>query len=229
MDEGNLVRILQRQDNEIVISLVEQQMVVHDTARIAVNVHAQRDENTNEATMRAAIKTALQKFIVADWRFLSVNRQRGQSRFEVIAVTALARVPEAENVQLVERANAASSTDIQLVSPSAVYALPFDKVQQINRDLRVKLVEQARTECERYNKVSGGHYRVAEVIFADTPRAGANAEVMRAGRAYAQNVGSGSYTVSAPSSEPEAEEGAPDLGVTERFWVAAQVTLRAAT
>lgn len=218
-------------DDEIILSLVEQKAVLHDTVRIAVTVNAQRDVTTNEADMRTAIKATLQRFIQTDWRFIGVQRSRGQSRFEIVTVSAIARVPESENVQLIERANAAATTEIQLTGPVASYSLPFDKVQEINRDLRVALVAQARAECERLNKGNtGSQYRVGEIIFADTPVASGRAQNMRAGQTYA-NASASAYMASSsgPGEGDEGDEGAPDLGVTERFWVAAQVTMRART
>lgn len=220
-------------DDEIILSLVEQKHVVHETVRITVTVSAQRDEKTNEADLRRSIRAALRAFINTEsWRFLGVQRQRGQSRFEQVIVAAIARVPESENVQLSEKADAASTPELQLLNAQATYALPFDQVQAINRELRVKLVERAKAECALYNegRPGGTEYRLGEVLFADTPRAAAGAQDMRAGRAYAAAAAGGQYS-NAPGggAEDAAEEGAPDLGVTERFWVAAQVTLKAKT
>lgn len=223
--------LVSKPDDEIVISLVEQKMVVHETVRINVTVAAQRDENTNEDDLRKSVKAALRKFINTEWRFISVGRQRGRSRFEDVVVQAIARVPESENVQLAERADAVSTPTVQLIQPAATYALPFDKVQEINQGLRAALVEQAAKELALYNKVGRGTYRIGEIVFADTPRASGGAQNMRAGRAYSNNAtvsaASGQYSATG-GGEPDTEEGAPDLGVTERFWVAAQVTFRSA-
>jgi len=220
-------------DDEIVLSLVEQKMVTHETVRITVQVVAQRATNASEDEMRFKIKDALQRFINADWRFTNVARQRGQTRFEQITVQALARVPERENVQLNERADNVSEQGLELISPTATYSLPFDKVQEINRDLRLALAKQAQAECDAYNAQKPGRtYRVGLIEFADTPRlnAGQTAQNLRAGNAYRNSAISPSvYAVAqtAGLDEDEPDEGAPDLGVTERFWVAAQVTLKA--
>lgn len=218
-------------EDEIVLSLVEQRMITHETVRIMVQVNAQRDEKTDEATMRASIKTILSKFIDADWRFTSVQRNKGQSRFENVVVQAIARVPEAQNVQLHELAAAASAADIQLINPVAQYALPFDEVQAINLSLRLALFARARMECAEYNKIGENTYRLGEVVFADTPKAASASQNMRAGNAYAHGQFSNSNAIASGGGYGDdenegADEGAPDLGVTERFWVAAQVTLR---
>ncbi len=223
----------QPQEDEIVISLTEHKTITHDTVRINLQVNAQRDDKTDETKFRANILTVLNKFIRAQWRFTAVHRQRGQTRFEQVTVHAVTRVPEAENKQLVERANAASEQGLELVSPTAIYALPTEKVREINRGLRIALAKQAEVECAEYNAIGSRSYRVALIEFADTPRlqaSGATAAMYgsvanntRASNAYAASPGGGGGGV----QEPDVEEGAPELGVSERFWVAAQVTLRA--
>ncbi len=226
------------QEDEIVISLTEHKTIVHDTVRINVQVNAQRDENTNESQLRELIRSALDRFILgADWRFTSVQRQRGATRFEQVIVYAVTRVTESENKQLVERANAASVPGMELVGPSASYALPTERVRQINRELRIALVKQAHMECAEYNTDRPGHlrhYRVALVEFADTPRLQINGGTAAMYGSSANNARASSvYSVSTSSphgggvQEPDLEEGAADLAVSERFWVAAQVTLRA--
>jgi hypothetical protein len=216
--------IPQQEEDEIVLSLVENKMITHESVRITVTVNAQRDDATSEEAMRTNIKAALRKFVNAEWRFLGVGRQRGKTRFEDVTVSAVARVPESENKQLLDRTNAVSIQGLELTNPVAAYALPFDKVQEVNRELRVALVEQARNECEEYNKnKSGNKYRVASIEFADTPRQGGG---MRASGVYASNIvpsGSGGQA----GGVVDEIEGSPDLGVTERFLVSAQVILRA--
>jgi hypothetical protein len=219
------------QEDEIVLSLIEQKTVTHDTVRINVTVAAQRDAETDETELRQRIRAILRKFIEGEWRFTGVQRLQGQTRFEIVNVQAVVRASESENRQLAERAKAVSQQGLELVNPLATYALPVAKVREINRDLRVALAAQAAAECALYNKNVGpsGLYRVAVIEFADTwrlnaPPGGQAAQTMRASSAYANNV----YTPSGGSgAEPDVEEGGADLGVSERFWVAAQVTLRA--
>jgi hypothetical protein len=222
------------QEDEIVISLVDQKLIVHDTVRIQITVVAQRDPETPEETVRSNIRQALGRFIPANWRFASVTRNRGPTRFEQVSVVAVCRATESENQQLDERAARVSTTDIQLMNPQASFALPFEEVQKVNRELRIKLTKQAKAECDAYNAAGlGTTYRIGEIVFADTPRAGGAAD-MRAGTAYArQNVAQMAYAGATAPGAPGgvdldvADTGPSDLGVTERFWVAAQVTLRA--
>jgi hypothetical protein len=221
------------QEDEIVLSLIEQKTVTHDTVRINVTVAAQRDAETDETELRQRIRAVLRKFIEGEWRFTGVQRLQGQTRFEIVNVQAVVRASESENRQLAERAKAVSQQGLELVNPLATYALPVAKVREINRDLRVALAAQAAAECALYNKNvrPSGLYRVAVIEFADTwrlnaPSALGAAQTIRASSAYAtaNNV----YTPSGGSgAEPDVEEGGADLGVSERFWVAAQVTLRA--
>lgn len=225
-------------DDEIVLSLVDQKLIVHSTVRIQISVVAQRDPETPEDTIRNTIRQALDKFISANWRFASVTRNRGPTRFEQVNVIAVCRAPEAENQQLDERASRVSTTDVQLMGPQASFALPFDEVQEANRELRIKLVKKAKAECDAYNAVNLGRtYRIGEIIFADTPRA-AGAADMRAGNTYARQTNMAmanmAYTSASQGGAPPggvdldvADTGPSDLGVTERYWVAAQVTLRA--
>lgn len=231
------VLITQPQDDEIVLSLITQKMVTHDTVRLQITVSAQRGPETDEKTLRTQIAAALRNFINADWRYIGVSRNRGQTRFENVVVTAIARVPEAENKDLVERASAVSKPGLELVNPIAAYALPFDEVRRINSDLRLALVKLADEECGKHNDAQAARrYRVGLIEFADTPRIQglggdftgqfSSANNMRASSAYAGTTYPGSTT--AGVGEVDTEEGAKDLGVSERFWVAAQVTLRAA-
>jgi hypothetical protein len=216
------------QDDEIVLNLVDQELIVHKTVRIQVQVIALRDPNTKEEEMRAKIKTALQQFVAADWRFAKVTRSRTQTRFEQIAVAAVCRAPESEHVQLDERAAMISTTDIQLIGPVGSYALPFEEVQAVNQRLRVKLTKQAQAECKAHSEAVGIEYRIGSIVFSDTPRGGGMAANMRAGSTYAANTAHMQYNAPTGAVDLEAADtGATDLAETERYWVAAEVTLRA--
>lgn len=220
--------------DEIVLSLTEQQTVVHETVRIAVSVGAERDRGTSEKVLRQSIKDTLRQFIDTEWRFARIERSRGTAGFEKITATAVCRAVESENVQLDERAEACSTTQVRLVGPLASYALPFDQVQKINSDLRVKLAKQAARECAAYNSANLGAdlYRVGLIEFSDTLRAGGAqaAQQMRAGNSYGNNLAASAY-IGVTAETPEealdaADTGSTDLGVTERYRVYAQVTLR---
>jgi hypothetical protein len=236
MPETVIIQTPTDQD-EIVISLTEHKSVTHDTVRINVTVNAQRDSTASETDFRNKIRAVLGNFIPsAEWRFTSVNRQRGQTRFEQVVVSAVTRVKESENVQLAERANSASEQGMEIVGPQAHFAFTTERVREINRELRIALVKQAQEECNEYNKSRGDYppYRVALIEFADTPRLRAAGDTsgmyatqnLRASAAYAQSNAAGSAG-GGGVTEPDVEEGSSELGVQERFWVAAQVILRA--
>src|ERR1044071_3850993 len=158
MPETVIIQTPTDQD-EIVISLTEHKSVTHDTVRINVTVNAQRDSTASETDFRNKIRAVLGNFIPsAEWRFTSVNRQRGQTRFEQVVVSAVTRVKESENVQLAERANSASEQGMEIVGPQAHFACTTERVREINRELRIALVKQAQEECNEYNK-SRGDYR----------------------------------------------------------------------
>ena len=236
MPEATLIQTRPEED-EIVISLTEHKSILHDTVRINVTINAQRDEKTKEADFRTKIKAVLSKFIPnTEWRYTAVHRQKGQTRFEQVIINAVTRVPEAENIQLTERANVASEQGMEVVNPQANFAFPTDKIREINSELRVALAKQAEKECAEYNKIRDGKppYRVALIEFADTPRLQAlggmsmyAASNMRASNAYMAAAPAPGAPGGGGVQEPDVEEGASDLGVQERFWVAAQVTLRA--
>ncbi len=128
---------------------------------------------------------------------------------------------------------------MEVVNPQANFAFPTDKIREINRELRISLAKQAELECAEYNTIRNGKppYRVALIEFADTPRLRQYGGMdmydnrptsnLRASAAYAQSAATPGAPGGGGVQEPDVEEGASDLGVQERFWVAAQVTLRA--
>lgn len=169
--------------DDITIVLRAQKIIEHKEVRVNVAVSAQVDPATSENDFRSELQSTLKKFIAADWKLQSIQRAKG-NRYETVTVYATARVPEAENYRLQERATEVSRIGFELVNPTVDYSLTFDEVQKINADLRATLVTDALTEVNTMNtifkdayvyvsaRVTRPVYRVAHSVFQNGDQEG---------------------------------------------------------
>jgi hypothetical protein len=227
--------------DDITLVLQAQKIIVHDTVRVNVSISAQVDPTQAESEFRGEIQKTLRKFIEADWKIQAIHRSKGTSKYEMVTVQATARVPERENYQLTDRANAVSRIGFELLAPTVDYSLSFDEIQKINRELRLSLINQALEECraitDAYTKAGYKHYeyRVSSTRFDN----GSTQQATPPIRAYAANITSsplgGSVTSGTPLpvqayNEELVADAAPepqmDVNVSTRFSMVGYFTLR---
>jgi len=223
----------QKFQDEIELTLNAQKIVVHDNVRVNVSISAQVDPTQGESEFRIEIQNTLKGFIDADWKIQSIQRSKGTGKYESVYVQATARVPERENYQLTDRANAVSRIGFELVNPNVDYSLSFDEIQDINRVLRLTLIANALFECNLVNaayKNSGARrpavFRVSSSNFNNNPAVGNMGHMVRAqGLSPMSPVGGGgSYGMEADAASPMPQM---DVNVSTRFSMVGNFTLRA--
>lgn len=228
--------------DDIQLVLQAQKIIVHETVRVNVSISAQVDPTQGENEFRGEIQKTLRNFIDGDWKIQSIQRSKGTGKYEIVYVQATARVPERENYQLIDRANAVSRIGFELVGPVVDYNLGFDDIQKINQELRLTLINDALTECNTiseaytnagFSRRAGNDYRVSSVRFDN----GNNQQVTPGVRAYTASMNVTApigATMGAPipmqSYEDESGGSAPeeplDVNVSTRFSMIGYFTLR---
>src|ERR1044071_5741402 len=137
--------------DQIMLVLQEQKTVVHENVRFNISINAQVDPTTSESDFRNEIQSTLRKFIDTEWKIQSIQRFKG-NKYENVIVTATARAHEAENYRLQERADALTRIGFEVTNPTVDYSLAFDEVQQVNAELRAKLLKKALDETNTINE-----------------------------------------------------------------------------
>jgi hypothetical protein len=123
-------------------------VVVNDTVRLNVSVVAMISKDQPDDAVKADIKAMMKALVDTDWSFSNMVRAMDQSGLERLTVSATARVPEAENVRLDERARAVSREGLRIVSISPDTSVPKRMVQEAESKLRVELMKRAHDEAQ---------------------------------------------------------------------------------
>ena len=127
-------------------SLTEETVVVSDTVRIVVRVHAQKVRDDTEAALQADIRQTVRSFVDApDWMLSSVRRDTQPTGRETLTLTASVVVPDTENHGLRERAEKASRPGLTLSKPVADTSIPTAVLQAAERHLRKILLQRPST------------------------------------------------------------------------------------
>ena len=102
-------------------SLTEEAVVVNDTVRIVVRVHAQKALDGTEAALQADIRQAVRSFVDApDWMLPAMRRDTQPTGLETVTLTASVVVPDTENHALKDRAEKASRPGLTLSNRSRI-------------------------------------------------------------------------------------------------------------
>lgn len=164
------------------------------------------------------IRETLSRVVKTDWTFTRIERDAEAAGYERIQLKASARVPVAENWNLVERMRAASRDGIALSAAEVSYALSSEKVDAAVEALRLDILRLAADQAAKMSEASGRRWRVGDIEFGT---AGLAQDSRR-------RTGKGAYADSDDSLEMLALLDTP-MGVTggERITLVAQVTLKA--
>ena len=129
-------------------SLTEEAVVVNDTVRIVVRVHAQKALDGTEAALQADIRQAVRSFVDApDWMLSAMRRDTQPTGLETVTLTASVVVPDTENHALKDRAEKASRPGLTLSNPVADTSIPTAVLQAAERRLRKTLLQRAMDEA----------------------------------------------------------------------------------
>lgn len=114
------------------------------------------------------VRDALKEFIDNDWSFSHIARTTDASGYERVELRAFARVPIAENYNLVERARGASREGMVLSSPTADYSLSRSRVDEAMEELRLEAILRADRQAATISERSGRRWRVGDIAFGVT-------------------------------------------------------------
>lgn len=158
----------QQGDDIVVLTQSAEDWVETSTPKITVSIDAAFEEK-GAASVRQDLKAALSKLAKAEWRFVSMNRHRGEAGLERWRVTAEARIPDSKAVGLYGKAKSASRTGLQLNIGNISYEPTRQELEAAQAKLRANLYAEALAERDRLNKaIPGRKWRIGAIDFTDT-------------------------------------------------------------
>lgn len=189
--------------------------VPQDTVRISVDVTAlARPDEPSDQVLSARVRPALEQFIRGDWMLSGLERHEDAVGFERLSMRATARVPFAENLNLVDRARLASQKGLSISTPVVDRALAPDKVTAVVRDLWFQVIEGVRAHVVEFDRLTGRRWRIGDIEYGLPERGSERVRMKGASRDEADQFW-------ADVDDAAALQGA------ERISLLAQVTLRA--
>ncbi|MGB0920001.1 MAG: hypothetical protein ACPG1C_01645 [Alphaproteobacteria bacterium] len=155
-------------DDIVVLTQSAEDWVETSTPKITVSIDAAFEEK-GAASVRQDLKAALGKLAKAEWRFVTMNRHRGEAGLERWRVTAEARIPDSKAVGLYGKAKSASRTGMQLKIGNISYEPTRKELEAAQAKLRASLYAEALAERDRLNKaIPGRKWRIGAVDFTNT-------------------------------------------------------------
>lgn len=134
----------------IAFTLKGEQAIKNETVRMTVSILAQV-AGRKEDDVRREIHDALERLIKTRWNLSNIQRT-AHIGDEVISLTAVARVAEAENRDLENRVRAISKRGLTVNTPQVNYSFPLDEVEKKRGELRLALLSEATKHLAAFNK-----------------------------------------------------------------------------
>lgn len=196
-----------------------QKALPQDDIRLTVPVTALVHSRDNDpAALQQSIRTALNSFVPAEWRFSRIERGGDAVGYERIQLSASARVRPAENYDLSERARRASREGLTLGPPRVDYALSPERIEEVIASLRMDVLRRVGEHIEQFDRQTGRTWRIGDIVFGVSDFA----------EAGAIRTGKGAYRdADDPMLALEDLEPPPGLTGSERIKLVAMVTVRA--
>lgn len=155
-------------DDIVVLTQSAEEWVETSTPKVTVSIDAAFEEK-GAASVRQDLKAALSKLAKAEWRFVAMNRHRGDAGLERWRVTAEARIPDSKAVGLYGKAKSASRTGLQLRIGNISYEPTRKELEAAQAELRADLYAEALAERDRLNKaIPGRNWRIGAIDFTNT-------------------------------------------------------------
>ena len=154
-----------KEQDTITFQLRADTYVVSDTVKISVRINAAVPQNSTESELRIGFKEAMTKFIPADWKYHGMARSVDATGFEQVTLIASARVSETENYNLQGRADKVSRVGLKLTITSVDNSVPQHMLENAEKELRAKILQDAKNECEEIKKLTERKFRVSSVNF----------------------------------------------------------------
>ncbi len=159
--------------DEVVLTLMVEDWVETDTARVTVAVNATVMDQ-NAGNLRDEMLTAVGALAEGDdieWRFTQFNRNQDRSGLERWSAQLEARLPEAQLGGINERAEAQSRPGLNLRIQNIDFSPTLEEFEAIRAELRARIYAEAMAELERLKRaVPDRDWRIATVDFVNELR-----------------------------------------------------------
>jgi len=213
--------VIRPRDDEITYRLVVQRTIEQEDVRVSVPVTALISTTApDQQALDGRIRTALGRFLPAEWVFSLVKRDGEAVGFERVTLTAWTRVSHAQIFNLAERARRASEEGLSLGEPDVDYSLPPKRLNEIAHELRGDLMRQVQRQLADYEQWTGRRWRIGQILLGSMSEIAAR----RSAKGMYRSEDELALSFSASSSYDDDRS----LGVTgaERVSLVAEVTLR---
>lgn len=147
--EADLANLL----NKVTFPLKVQQWVTTKTAEVYVGVNASVNDAGIEKIQNQVLAQLQQLSNQGEWHIVSYTRQQDKSGLESIQISAMARLPQPELVNLRGKAKAMSKPGNTYTIDDVRFTPSDEEVTQANVLLRSMIYQQAKAEIETLNKM----------------------------------------------------------------------------
>lgn len=139
--------------NKVTFPLKAQQWVTTKTAEVYVGVNASVSDSGIEKVQNQVMAQLQQLSNQGDWHILSYTRQQDKSGLESIQISAMARLPQPELVNLRGKAKSMSRPGNTYTIDDVRFTPSDDEITQANVMMRGMIYQQAKAEIDALNKV----------------------------------------------------------------------------
>lgn len=139
--------------NKVTLQLQAEQWVPTKTALVSIGVNAavaSRGIEQVQADVQKKLATLSSK---ADWHLVSYDRQLDKSGLETIQISAQARLPQPDLLNLRDSVKTMSKPGETYTIENIQFTPDDDEIKQSNITLRNNLYEQAKAEIDALNKI----------------------------------------------------------------------------
>ena len=139
--------------NKVSLQLRVNKWVTTKTANVVVGVNASVADAGIEKIQNQVLGQLAQLSNLGEWHIVNYNRQQDKSGLETIQISAEARLPQSELVNLRSKAKSISKPGITFTIDDVQFTPSDDEITEANVTLRGMIYQQARMEVDALNKV----------------------------------------------------------------------------
>lgn len=139
--------------NKVTLQLQAQRWVTTKTAMVTVGVNAAVSDAGIERIQNQILGQLNQLSSQGAWHIVSYTRQQDKSGLESIQISAQARLPQIELVNLRSKAKAMSKPGATFTIDDVQFTPSDDEITQANVLLRADIYQQAKAELDALNKM----------------------------------------------------------------------------
>jgi hypothetical protein len=139
--------------NKVTFPLKVQQWVTTKTAEVYVGVNASVTDAGIEKIQNQVLAQLQQLSNQGEWHIISYTRQQDKSGLESIQISAMARLPQPELVNLRGKAKSMSRPGNTYTIDDVRFTPSDDEITQANVMMRGMIYQQAKSEIDALNKM----------------------------------------------------------------------------